>query len=124
MNKQLIKPLPIKKNGKNGHTILGPVDNLEMYLRPDWWRRIFNSMYLKTDADVVEDKQITKNEVKLRDYGLFSFWKGFTIIFTEDYCAPSFYPKIGMTGYLSEYVSLNIYCWLLKLVIINQLQSK
>jgi D-alanine-D-alanine ligase len=64
MNKQLIKQLPIKK-GKSGHAILGPVDNLEMYLRPDWWRRIFNSMYLKTDADVVEDKQITKNEVEL-----------------------------------------------------------
>jgi D-alanine-D-alanine ligase len=65
MNKQLIKAIPIKKNGKNGHTILGPVDNLEMYLRPDWWRRIFNSMYLKTDADVVDDKQITKSEVEL-----------------------------------------------------------
>jgi D-alanine-D-alanine ligase len=65
MNKQLIKPLPIKKNGKNGHAILGPVDNLEMHLKPDWWRRIFNSMYLKTDADVVEDKLITENEVEL-----------------------------------------------------------
>lgn len=65
MNKQVAKPIPIKKNGKNGHTILGPVDNLETHLRPDWWRRIFNSMYLKTDADVVEDKQITKNEVEL-----------------------------------------------------------
>jgi D-alanine-D-alanine ligase len=65
MNKQLTKPNIIKKNGKNGHSILGPVDNLETYLRPDWWRRIFNSMYLKTDADVVDDKQITKNEVEL-----------------------------------------------------------
>ncbi len=65
MNKQLTKPITIKKNGKNGHAILGPVDNLETYLRPDWWRRIFNSMYLKTDADVVDDKQITKNEVEL-----------------------------------------------------------
>lgn len=65
MNKQIIKSLPIKKNGKNGHAFLGPVDNLEMHLRPDWWRRIFNSMYLRTDADVVEDIQITKNEVEL-----------------------------------------------------------
>jgi D-alanine-D-alanine ligase len=65
MNKQLTKPITIKKNGKNGHAILGPVDNLETYLRPDWWRRIFNSMYLKTDADIVDDKQITKNEVEL-----------------------------------------------------------
>ena len=65
MNKQIIKAIPVKKNGKNGQLFLGPVDNLEMYLRPDWWRRIFNSMYLKTDADVVDDKQITKNEVDL-----------------------------------------------------------
>ena len=65
MNKQIIKTLPIKKNGKNGHANLGPVDNLEMHLRPDWWRWIFNSMYLRTDADIVEDKQITKNEVDL-----------------------------------------------------------
>lgn len=65
MNKQIINPLPIKKNGKNGHQILGPVDNLEKHLRPDWWRRIFNSMYLRTDADVVEDKQVTKNEVEI-----------------------------------------------------------
>ena len=53
---------------KNGHSLtpkFGPVDNLESYLQPDWWRRIFNSMYLKTDADVVEDKQITNREIDL-----------------------------------------------------------
>lgn len=65
MNKHIIKALPVKKNGKNGSTILGPVDNLETHLRPDWWRRIFNSMYLKTDADVVDDKHITQTEVNL-----------------------------------------------------------
>ena len=43
----------------------GPVEDLEKYLQPDWWKRIFNSMYLKTDADVVEDKKITQEEVKL-----------------------------------------------------------
>ena len=56
------------KSRKNGHSLtpkFGPVDNLESYLQPDWWRRIFNSMYLKTDADVVEDKQITNKEVDL-----------------------------------------------------------
>ncbi len=56
------------KSRKNGHSQtpkFGPVDNLESYLQPDWWRRIFNSMYLKTDADVVEDKQITNREVDL-----------------------------------------------------------
>ncbi|MBN2274684.1 MAG: methyltransferase domain-containing protein [Bacteroidales bacterium] len=56
------------KSRKNGHALtpkFGPVDNLESYLQPDWWRRIFNSMYLKTDADVVEDKQITNREIDL-----------------------------------------------------------
>jgi D-alanine-D-alanine ligase len=43
----------------------GPVSNLEEYVQPDWWRRIFNSLYLKTDADVVEDRHITTNEVDL-----------------------------------------------------------
>jgi len=54
-----------KKNGQVPSGSLGPVENLEHYLQPDWWRRIFNSMYLKTDADVVEDLQITRKEVDL-----------------------------------------------------------
>ncbi len=44
---------------------MGPVDNLETHLHPDWWKKIFNSMYLKTDADVVEDETITKSEITL-----------------------------------------------------------
>lgn len=46
-------------------SLLGPVENLEKYVHPDWWRRIFNSFYLKTDGDVVEDQSITKSEVDL-----------------------------------------------------------
>jgi D-alanine-D-alanine ligase len=63
------KPSPApsrnKKNGKQPASSLGPVNNLEAYLQPDWWRRIFNSMYLKTDADVVEDKKITSFELDM-----------------------------------------------------------
>ncbi|OGS36225.1 MAG: D-alanine--D-alanine ligase [Elusimicrobia bacterium RIFOXYB2_FULL_49_7] len=44
---------------------LGPVPNLEEHVQPDWWRRIFNSIYLKTDADVVDDQLITRSEVEL-----------------------------------------------------------
>ena len=44
---------------------LGPVPNLEEHVRPDWWRRIFNAMYLKTDSDVVNDQAITRDEVDL-----------------------------------------------------------
>ncbi|MDQ7822448.1 MAG: methyltransferase domain-containing protein [Candidatus Eremiobacteraeota bacterium] len=44
---------------------LGPVHNLEEHVNPDWWKRIFNSIYLKTDADVVDDSNITRSEVDL-----------------------------------------------------------
>jgi D-alanine-D-alanine ligase len=52
------------KNEKNKNITIGPVKNLEEYVRPDWWRYIFNANYLKTDGDVVEDSEITKNEVE------------------------------------------------------------
>lgn len=53
-----------RDNSKAGKS-LGPVDNLEQYLHPEWWKKIFNSIYLKTDADVVEDDKITENEVSI-----------------------------------------------------------
>lgn len=49
---------------KTGKT-MGPVDNLEYHLHPEWWKRIFNAIYLKTDADVVEDDNITKGEITM-----------------------------------------------------------
>ncbi len=52
-------------DGKASNKTVGPIADLEQHLRPDWWKRIFNSMYLKTDADVVQDSQITKTEVDL-----------------------------------------------------------
>ncbi len=44
---------------------LGPVPDLEEHVQPDWWRWIFNSIYLKTDGDVIDDAQITAKEVDL-----------------------------------------------------------
>ena len=44
---------------------LGPVENLEEQVKSDWWRYIFNSYYLKTDGDVVDDEDITEEEVSL-----------------------------------------------------------
>jgi D-alanine-D-alanine ligase len=43
--------------------VLGPVDNLESYVKADWWRHIFNANYLRTDGDVVSDETITQGEV-------------------------------------------------------------
>jgi len=45
--------------------VLGPVESLEDHVRPDWWSNIFNSLYLKTDSDVVEDLNITRKEVDM-----------------------------------------------------------
>jgi D-alanine-D-alanine ligase len=52
-----------RKKIANGGRTLGPVEHLEEYVPRDWWRRIFNSLYLKTDGDVVEDREITAREV-------------------------------------------------------------
>lgn len=56
---------PQKKAPNKNNKCLGPVSDLEKYVQPDWWRRIFDSLYLKTDADVVDDERITKAEVDL-----------------------------------------------------------
>ncbi|HUT09130.1 MAG TPA: methyltransferase domain-containing protein [Thermoguttaceae bacterium] len=44
---------------------LGPVSDLERHLPEDWWRTLFNSVYLKTDGDVVENDANTTREVDL-----------------------------------------------------------
>ena len=44
---------------------LGPVINLEEHVKSDWWKKIFNSIYLKTDGDVVEDRLITEKEIDI-----------------------------------------------------------
>ncbi|MFH1537596.1 MAG: methyltransferase domain-containing protein [bacterium] len=65
------KPPRDKNNGKHAAggtrriTTQGPVANLEEHVNPEWWRQIFNSMYLKTDGDVVNDLNITRREVDL-----------------------------------------------------------
>lgn len=52
-------------NSNSFRKTLGPISNLEEYLKPDWWKTIFNSTYLKTDGDIVDDKEITRKEVDL-----------------------------------------------------------
>ncbi|MEO0196632.1 MAG: methyltransferase domain-containing protein [candidate division WOR-3 bacterium] len=43
----------------------GRLDSLEDFLNPEWWKYIFDSVYLKTDADVVMDDEITEKEVDI-----------------------------------------------------------
>jgi len=58
------EPPDSKRRGKHrDRRSLGPVPNLEKYVKPDWWRGIFNNLYLKTDGDVVEDPRITASEI-------------------------------------------------------------
>ncbi len=61
-NKEKKPPVKPRQNIK-GKATLGPISNLEAHLHSDWWRRIFNAYYLKTDADVVEDQAITTEEI-------------------------------------------------------------
>jgi D-alanine-D-alanine ligase len=49
--------------GDRAINVLGPVPSLEEHVRPDWWRGIFNWVYLKTDGDVVDDQKITSDEI-------------------------------------------------------------
>ncbi len=55
-----------KHNGKPpNRRAIGPVVDLESHVADEWWRFIFNHTYLKTDADVIDDPQITSREVDL-----------------------------------------------------------
>src|SRR6202171_1108634 len=44
---------------------LGPVSDLERHLPSEWWRTLFNSLYLETDGDIVENDRNTEQEVDL-----------------------------------------------------------
>lgn len=48
-----------------GPKTVGPVADLERHLPSDWWRTLFNSIYLKTDGDVVENNRNTAQEVDM-----------------------------------------------------------
>ncbi len=53
------------KSPYRSRRVRGPVDDLAAHVPSDWWRRIFNALYLKTDADYVGDVQTTLQEVNL-----------------------------------------------------------
>ncbi|MFX1375935.1 MAG: methyltransferase domain-containing protein [Promethearchaeota archaeon] len=60
---QISKNKNFVKRERKSSNCFGPILNLEEYVKKDWWKKIFNSFYLKTDGDVVEDQKITKYEV-------------------------------------------------------------
>ncbi|MBV9825994.1 MAG: methyltransferase domain-containing protein [Alphaproteobacteria bacterium] len=50
---------------ENGSRTLGPVSDLERHLPSEWWRTLFNSLYLETDGDIVENDRNTQQDVDL-----------------------------------------------------------
>jgi D-alanine-D-alanine ligase len=50
---------------KSALRTLGPVSDLERHLPSEWWRTLFNSLYLETDGDVVENDRNTETEIDL-----------------------------------------------------------
>jgi len=54
-----------RNGGPVGARTIGPVSDLERHLPQDWWRKLFNSIYLKTDGDVVENDANTTHEIDL-----------------------------------------------------------
>ncbi len=58
------KNLNIEEKTNTKPICIGPISNLEEYVKEDWWNKIFNAYYLKTDGDVVEDDRITSSEIE------------------------------------------------------------
>ena len=46
--------------GEGATRTLGPVADLERHLPSEWWRGLFNSVYPKTDGDIVENDEATR----------------------------------------------------------------
>lgn len=65
MSNEKIKSQTKKAKKTTYIQVLGPVENLESYVKADWWKEIFNANYLRTDGDVVEDVSITQQEIDL-----------------------------------------------------------
>ena len=57
MSKTVTKPTKVRT--------LGPISDLERHLPDDWWSTLFNSLYLKTDGDVVENFENTRSDIDL-----------------------------------------------------------
>ena len=54
---------PRRQRRTSARSCLGPVADLEAHLPAEWWRSLFNALYVKTDGDVVENRENTRREV-------------------------------------------------------------
>ncbi len=53
------------KMGRQSSLCHGPIADLEAHLPDEWWRTLFNALYVKTDGDLVENNDTTRMEVDL-----------------------------------------------------------
>lgn len=59
------KPKVSRPSNEQPQRTLGPISDLERHLPPEWWKTLFNSLYLKTDGDVVENSLNTENDIDM-----------------------------------------------------------
>ncbi|KXS18563.1 hypothetical protein M427DRAFT_42284 [Gonapodya prolifera JEL478] len=61
------KPCPTTPPTPVAHPVCrGRVSDLSAHVPPRWWRGVFGDhMYLKTDGDVVEDPDVTREEIRM-----------------------------------------------------------
>lgn len=57
------KAAPKRPKRPSPRSCLGPVADLEQHLPAEWWRKLFNALYVKTDGDVVENVENTRRDV-------------------------------------------------------------
>lgn len=65
MDSNILKKIKVSKPVALPKQSLGPISDLEKHLPSDWWKTIFSSLYLKTDGDVVENDNGTKQDIDL-----------------------------------------------------------
>ncbi|HUS97270.1 MAG TPA: methyltransferase domain-containing protein, partial [Hyphomicrobiaceae bacterium] len=60
-----VQPSPKRTPRASLQRSFGPVADLEAHLPEEWWRKLFNALYMKTDGDVVENVENTRREVDI-----------------------------------------------------------
>lgn len=56
-------PSTPRRTRQNARAFVGPIADLESHLPAEWWRDLFDELYLKSDGDVVENAAITRAEI-------------------------------------------------------------
>ncbi|NQW16021.1 MAG: methyltransferase domain-containing protein [Chloroflexi bacterium] len=55
----------LSQRARSARSAFGQVARLEEHVSPDWWAKLFNSNYILTDHDMIEDPEITSAETDM-----------------------------------------------------------